>query len=158
MFLIIRIAFLLMGQFMTMRIPPIASYSLILFSTFPSSLSCWRYKPMWVSTSSMVSQLNFRGWGLQPQAKTPVWRAKDYTSSGPYPFTCLEWVAPSGDYAPANIALRVIGARKPPLHEMAVVLEENFLYYSCIISSNSIIIIIIRFTRITLKVKQFRPE
>jgi hypothetical protein len=34
-------------------------------------------------------------------------------------------VALPGAYAPASIALRVIGAHKLPLHDTAVVLEED---------------------------------
>jgi hypothetical protein len=33
-------------------------------------------------------------------------------------------VALPGNYSPASIALRVIEARKPPLHDKTVVLEE----------------------------------
>jgi hypothetical protein len=46
-------------------------------------------------------------------------------TTGPETTLRLTWMALSGAYAPANIALRVIGARKPPLHDKAVVLEEN---------------------------------
>jgi hypothetical protein len=34
-----------------------------------------------------------------------------------------------GAYAPASIALRVTGARKPPLHDKAVVLKEEISNY-----------------------------
>jgi hypothetical protein len=53
----------------------------------------------------------------------------DYISPGPYTLICLSWVALPGAYAPASIALRVIGARKPPLHDKAVVLEEQLTDY-----------------------------
>jgi hypothetical protein len=38
-------------------------------------------------------------------------------------------VALPGAYAPASIALRVIGARRPPLHDKEVVLKEERAYY-----------------------------
>jgi hypothetical protein len=38
-------------------------------------------------------------------------------------------VALPGAYAPANIALRVAGARILFLHDKAVVLEEDYYYY-----------------------------
>jgi hypothetical protein len=38
----------------------------------------------------------------------------------------MEWVALPGAYAPASIALRVIGAHIPPLHDKAVVVEGEF--------------------------------
>jgi hypothetical protein len=47
-----------------------------------------------------------------------------YTLSVPYPFNCLAWVALPGAYAPTSVALRDIGALKPPLQDKAVVLEE----------------------------------
>jgi hypothetical protein len=34
-----------------------------------------------------------------------------------------------GAYSPASIALRVTGAGKPPLHDKAVVLEEEIIIY-----------------------------
>jgi hypothetical protein len=55
--------------------------------------------------------------GLGSLAQPPTWRTRDYTLSGPYPLTCLAWVALPGAYA-----LRVIGARKPPLQDKAVLL------------------------------------
>jgi hypothetical protein len=42
-----------------------------------------------------------------------VGKTRDYTSSGPYPMTCLAWMALPGAYTSASIALRVIGTRKP---------------------------------------------
>jgi hypothetical protein len=49
----------------------------------------------------------------------------DYVSPGPYPSTCLSWLVLPGAYDPAIIALKVTGARKRPLHDKAVVLEED---------------------------------
>jgi hypothetical protein len=37
----------------------------------------------------------------------------------------MAWVALPGAYVPASIALLVVGARKPPLHYTAVLLEED---------------------------------
>jgi hypothetical protein len=45
--------------------------------------------------------------------------------SGPYLLSRLPWVALPGAFAPASIALRVTGAREPPLHDKAVDLEED---------------------------------
>jgi hypothetical protein len=42
--------------------------------------------------------------------------------------TCQAWTALPGAYALARIALWVTGARKPPLHDKAAVLEEEFTY------------------------------
>jgi hypothetical protein len=39
--------------------------------------------------------------------------------------TCMTWVVLPGANAPASIAVRVIGAHKPPLHDEAVVHEED---------------------------------
>jgi hypothetical protein len=63
---------------------------------------------------------------LLPQAETPTWRTRDYIFSGPYPLICLTRVALPEAYSPASIALLVTGMRTPPLHDKAVVLEENF--------------------------------
>jgi hypothetical protein len=49
----------------------------------------------------------------------------DDTSSGFYLLTYLACVGLPEAYTPANTALRVSGVRKPPLHEMAVALEEG---------------------------------
>jgi hypothetical protein len=53
-----------------------------------------------------------------------TWWTRDYTSSDPYPLTYLAWMALPGAYAPASVAFRVTGARRP-LHDKAVVLEEG---------------------------------
>jgi hypothetical protein len=42
-------------------------------------------------------------------------------------------VALPGTFTPASISLRVIGARKPSLHDKAIVLEENCYYYYIIL-------------------------
>jgi hypothetical protein len=41
---------------------------------------------------------------------------------GPYPMTCLPWVALPGAYAPASIALLVNGARRLSLQDMVVIM------------------------------------
>jgi hypothetical protein len=64
----------------------------------------------------------FSGCGHKPHAQLSTWTMRDYTSSGPNLLTCLSWVALPGAYTPASIARRVIGARKSPLHDKAVVL------------------------------------
>jgi hypothetical protein len=68
-------------------------------------------------------------WGgfVNPTFNPKIWRTTDYTSSGPYSVVCVTWVSLPGAYAPASITLRVTGARKPPLHGRAVVLEEVIL-------------------------------
>jgi hypothetical protein len=43
------------------------------------------------------------------------------------------WVILPGAHAPASVALRVIVERKPPLYDMAVVLEEEFIILSRLI-------------------------
>jgi hypothetical protein len=44
------------------------------------------------------------------------------------PLICLAWVALPGDYAPASIAFRVVGARNPLMHyKMAVLAEVKYL-------------------------------
>jgi hypothetical protein len=57
-------------------------------------------------------------------------RTRDYTSSGPYPLTFLALVTLPGAYAPASVALQVIAACKPLLHNKAVELKEGkYSYY-----------------------------
>jgi hypothetical protein len=51
--------------------------------------------------------------GVRLLAPHPAWRIRDCTSSGPYPLTCLAWMAISGADASASIALQDIGVRKP---------------------------------------------
>jgi hypothetical protein len=51
---------------------------------------------------------------------------RDYTSSGPYPLTCLAWVALTAAYAPASKTLQIIGARKPSFHSKMAALEEEY--------------------------------
>jgi hypothetical protein len=58
-------------------------------------------------------------------APSPTHNLADQTSSGRYPLTCLACVALPGAYNPASITLRVIGGRKPPFHDKAVVLEDE---------------------------------
>jgi hypothetical protein len=67
----------------------------------------------------------------RPTSNPKIWRNSNYTSSGPYPLTCMAWMALPGAYVPTSIALRLSGASKSPLHDKAVVLEEGY----CIISS-----------------------
>jgi hypothetical protein len=49
---------------------------------------------------------------------------------GSYPLTRLASVALPGTYASTSIALRVIRARKPPLHDKAEVLEEDLCKFT----------------------------
>jgi hypothetical protein len=49
---------------------------------------------------------------------------RGYTLYIPYILACPTWVALPGAYVPASIALRVIGVRKSPLHEKAIVFDE----------------------------------
>jgi hypothetical protein len=59
--------------------------------------------------------------------------------AGTYPWTCLKRVAVPGTLAPARIALRVIGVRKPPLHGNVVVLEaatSHLLLFNLCIRAN----------------------
>jgi hypothetical protein len=92
----------------------------------------WRYMPVWVLASSMT--LLHRLWtfhnsrfgqgdvvsptlnpNLEDQGLHFVWHL-------PFHLPCL--VALPIAYAPASIALRVIGARKSPLHDKASVFEK----------------------------------
>jgi hypothetical protein len=59
---------------------------------------------------------------VSPTPNPRCWRTSDYTLCGPYTLACLK--ALSRAYAPASIALRIIGARTPPLLDKAVALEE----------------------------------
>jgi hypothetical protein len=63
-----------------------------------------------------------------------TWRTREYTSSDPYPFKYLAWVALTWAPAPASIAVLVIGARKLPLHDKAIVFMRlhliNILAYA----------------------------
>jgi hypothetical protein len=49
--------------------------------------------------------------------------------AGSYSLICLARVALPAAYAPASIAPRVIGARRLPLHDKVVVLEEATVLY-----------------------------
>jgi hypothetical protein len=70
-----------------------------------SSLLYWGHNPVWVLASSVVLyHYIFMGCGHSPF---------------PYPWTSLGWVGLPEAYAPASIALQVIGAHKP-LHDEAV--------------------------------------
>jgi hypothetical protein len=79
-------------------------------------------------------------WGgfISPMPNPPTWRTRDYTSFGPYPSTCLAWVALPGAYTPTSIVLRVIGVCKPPLHDKVVVHEEELRTGSWIFSIFSV--------------------
>jgi hypothetical protein len=79
--------------------------------------------------------VDFSGVGSLAPHPTPNLRTRDYTFSGPYPSTCLVWVAPE-PFVPASIPLRVTGARKPPLHDKAVVLEEDVSSYHLLLSGH----------------------
>jgi hypothetical protein len=74
--------------------------------------------------------VNFSEVGSLAQRPIPNLEDQKDTSSGPYPLTSLAEVALPGAYAPASIALRVIGAGKPSLHDKAVVLEEDIKLYN----------------------------
>jgi hypothetical protein len=80
--------------------------------------------------------VDFPWWGCKPHAQPLIWRIRHYTSSDPYPLTCLALVSLPGTYPPVSIALRVTGERRPPLHYQAVVLEEDKCMYP-IINPNS---------------------
>jgi hypothetical protein len=51
----------------------------------------------------------FLWWGCKPHVQPLIWWMRHYTSSGPYPFTCLALMALRGAYPPASIVLRVTG-------------------------------------------------
>jgi hypothetical protein len=64
----------------------------------------------------------FRGGNVDPTPK-PQPGGTGATQSDPYRLNCQPWVTLPGAYTPASTALRVTGARKPPLHDKAVVPE-----------------------------------
>jgi hypothetical protein len=68
--------------------------------------------------------VSLSGVKLLPHAQTPTWRASGYASPGPYALSCLASVALPGAYAPASITLQVIGKRKRPLYDTAMVPED----------------------------------
>jgi hypothetical protein len=55
----------------------------------------------------------FQGGFVHPTPNPPAWNTRDYTSFGPSILICLGWMALPEAYAPASIALQVIGMRKP---------------------------------------------
>jgi hypothetical protein len=65
---------------------------------------------------------------------SPTWKTSRYITSSSYPLTCLAWVALPGAYTSASIVLRVTRARRPPLHDKAVALVEDWPYYLWITS------------------------
>jgi hypothetical protein len=74
----------------------------------PRLLLYWRYNLVWVLASSRV--LLHRPWRF---------RNSRFFRDG------VAMVALLGAYSPASIALPVVGMRRPPLHDKAVVLEED---------------------------------
>jgi hypothetical protein len=70
--------------------------------------------------------VNFSGmWSLAPR---PTLNLEDQELHfvWPLPFHLSGMGGPTRSYASASIALRVSGARKPPLHDKAVVVEEEY--------------------------------
>jgi hypothetical protein len=59
-------------------------------------------------------------------------------------------VALPGAYTPASITFRVIGARRPPLHDKVVVLEEDGAVIIKYLPAHIIIIIIIIIMAVTI--------
>jgi hypothetical protein len=51
-------------------------------------------------------------------------------------------VALPGAYAPASIALRIIGAHEPPLHDKAVVLEDCYYCYGIFLYTFVVILLL----------------
>jgi hypothetical protein len=57
-------------------------------------------------------------------------RTKGNTSSGPYPLTSPALVALPGAYTPANVAIQIIAACRPLLHNKVIELKEGkYSYY-----------------------------
>jgi hypothetical protein len=73
--------------------------------------------------------VNLSGVGLLAPIPTPK-------LEGPCPLNCVVWMALPGAHSPARIALRVIGARKPPFHDKAIVLKEGQGHIICKIAKN----------------------
>jgi hypothetical protein len=61
------------------------------------------------SSSNLVSMKTFTWGGYQPTAQPPNWKTELYSSSDPYPLTLLACVIIPAAFAPAAVALRVIG-------------------------------------------------
>jgi hypothetical protein len=68
---------------------------------------------------------NFSEMRSLPHAHLPTWMTRDYTSSGLYPLTYLVWVDTPRAYSLTTIALWVIVAHKPPIHNKAEILKED---------------------------------
>jgi hypothetical protein len=94
--------------------------------TFSGLLLYWRYNPVWalVSTICFVT-VYISGVGSLAPCPAPNIEDQGLHFIWPYSLTCLACVVLSRAYAPANIALRVIEARKP-LRDKAIVFEEAF--------------------------------
>jgi hypothetical protein len=63
----------------------------------------------------MGSVTSLRNLNIEDQELRFIW---------PLPFTCQTFTALPVPYAPASLALKVIWALSPPLHDKAVVLKE----------------------------------
>jgi hypothetical protein len=95
----------------------------------------WRYSSVWILVPSLVLPISSR------RFVTFIFFRRGVVSSTPNPqsggpatilllvrtlLTCLTWVALPGTYAPVSIVLRVIGARKPSLHDKAQLLVNLY--------------------------------
>jgi hypothetical protein len=92
-----------------------------------STTLCGSWPPPWVRWKFHNS--TFVRDGVVSLTPNPQPDGPGTTLRLPLSLTCLAWVTIPGAYAPASIAFRVIGARKPPLHDKAIVLEEDKTYH-----------------------------
>jgi hypothetical protein len=85
----------------------------------------WRYNPVWILASTIDSggfvTVDYSGVGLLAPRLNLSLEDQGLHFVWPAPFDRPE------PYAPASIALCVIGAHKPPLHDKTVVLEEDLI-------------------------------
>jgi hypothetical protein len=97
-------------------------YTLLFFFFTGATDLCGSWPPPWFRNSKI-----FRGGVVSTAPNLQPGRPGTIVRLVPTLRSVWHWLAVPEVYAPAIIALRVIGARKLPLHDKAVVLEENTL-------------------------------
>jgi hypothetical protein len=103
----------------------------------------WIYNPVYLSLLHGFVTVDFSGAVSLVSHPNPSWKTREYISSGLFPLICPKCVPLPRDYAPSSIALRVTGGRNPPLHDKAIVLEEQVIQYYW-----SIIVVLVEVTDI----------
>ena len=80
-------------------------------------------------TSGFSHNYVFLRWGYQPQAQPPTWRTSGSFFVWSLPFDLFGMGNPNRSLkAPADVALEVIGTRKPPHHVNVMIRRGGWIY------------------------------